>query len=331
MNDEVRGEGDAGWPGGERSAAGRPGGGRSAAWRRVAALLSRRRVYLPLLLVPPLLWFGVVYVGSLVALLVQSFYRVDEFSGAVVEEPSLATYRALFGSPAHLDIIGRTVAMAVAVTIACAVVAFPVAYYAARYARGRLRALFYLAVMTPLWASYLVKVYAWRLLLAREGIVTWFFEALGLGGALEALLSLPVVGGPSLSASHLGTFLVFTYMWLPFMILPTQAALERVPPPLLEASADLGARPLTTFRRVVFPLALPGVIAGSVFTFSLTLGDYIIPGLVGSPGFFLGMMVYQQQGTAGNVPLAAAFSTVPVVLVAAYLTFAKKTGALDAL
>ncbi|HEU4538433.1 MAG TPA: ABC transporter permease [Polyangiaceae bacterium] len=318
----------AGREGGEGGPAGR---GRAGAWRRLAAVLSRRRVYLSLMLVPPLLWFGVVYVGALLALLVQSFYHVDEFSGAVVREPSLATYRALFESPAHLDIIGRTVAMAAAVTVACAVVAFPVAYYAARYARGRARAFFYLAVMVPLWASYLVKVYAWRLLLAREGIVTWFCQALGLGGALEALLAAPVVGGPSLSASHLGTFLVFTYMWLPFMILPTQAALERVPAPLLEASADLGARPLTTFARVVLPLALPGVVAGSVFTFSLTLGDYIIPGLVGSPGFFLGMMVYQQQGTAGNVPLAAAFSTVPVALVAAYLAFAKKTGALDAL
>lgn len=304
-----------------------------AAWRRRAStLLYRRRLfYLSLLLVPPLLWFGPVYLGSLAALLVQSFYRVDEFSGSVVEEASFETYRALVGSAAHLDIVARTVAMAAAVTVACALLAFPVAYYAARYARGRARAAFYLAVMTPLWASYLVKVYAWRLLLAREGIVTWFFESLGLGRVLTFVLSAPVVGGPSLSASHLGTFLVFTYMWLPFMILPTQAALERVPPPLLEASADLGARPFATFARVVLPLAMPGVVAGSVFTFSLTLGDYIIPALVGTPGFFIGMMVYQQQGTAGNVPLAAAFSTVPVALVALYLVMAKKTGALDAL
>jgi putative spermidine/putrescine transport system permease protein len=310
------------------TAAPAPGG----ALRRASTLLYRRRIfYLSLLLAPPLLWFGPVYAGSLLALLVQSFYRVDEFSGSVVEEPSLETYRALFSSPAHLDIIARTVAMAAAVTVACALLAFPVAYYAARYARGRARALFYLAVMTPLWVSYLVKVYAWRLLLAREGIVTWFFESIGLGRLLALVLATPTVGGPSLSASHLGTFLVFTYLWLPFMILPTQAALERVPAPLLEASADLGARPLATFARVVLPLAMPGVVAGSVFTFSLTLGDYIVPSLVGTPGFFIGMMVYQQQGTAGNVPLAAAFSTVPVALIALYLVLAKKTGALDAL
>ncbi|HEU4403918.1 MAG TPA: ABC transporter permease [Polyangiaceae bacterium] len=324
-------------PGPPRRASTPPGPPRRASappgpLRRASTLLYRRRLfYLSLLLAPPLLWFGPVYAGSLFALLVQSFYRVDEFSGSVVEEPSLETYRALVGSAAHLDIVARTVAMAAAVTVACALVAFPVAYYAARYARGRTRAAFYLAVMTPLWASYLVKVYAWRLLLAREGIVTWLFESLGLGRALALVLDAPVVGGPSLSASHLGTFLVFTYMWLPFMILPTQAALERVPLPLLEASADLGARPLATFARVILPLAMPGVVAGSVFTFSLTLGDYIIPSLVGTPGFFIGMMVYQQQGTAGNVPLAAAFSTVPVALVAAYLALAKKAGALDAL
>ena len=187
----------------------------------------------------------------------------------------------------------------------------------ARHAGPKMKALFYVGVMLPMWTSYLVKVYAWRLILAKQGIVSWAVASLGLGGALDALLATPVVGGPSLASSYIGMFIVFVYMWLPFMILPLAAALERVPGSLLQASADLGARPGQTFRNVVLPLALPGLAAGSVFTFSLTLGDYIIPSVVGAPGYFIGMMVYQQQGTAGNMPLAAAFSVVPIVLIAA--------------
>jgi putative spermidine/putrescine transport system permease protein len=149
--------------------------------------------------------------------------------------------------------------------------------------------------------------------------------------ALEQALATPVIGGPSLASSYLGMFVVFVYMWLPFMILPLAAALERVPESLLQASADLGASPRQTFRHVILPLALPGLAAGSVFTFSLTLGDYIIPSVVGAPGYFIGMMVYQQQGTAGNLPLAAAFSVVPILLIGAYLALAKRLGAFDAL
>jgi putative spermidine/putrescine transport system permease protein len=221
--------------------------------------------------------------------------------------------------------------MAVAVTIACALIALPIATYMARYATGRVKALFYVGVMLPMWTSYLVKVYAWRQLLAKEGIIAWAFGKLGLTGLLDVLLATPGVGGPSLSASYIGMFLVFVYMWLPFMILPMAAALERVPASLLQASADLGARPSQTFRNVVLPLAVPGIAAGSVFTFSLTLGDYIIPSVVGAPGYFIGMMVYVQQGTAGNIPLAAAFSVVPIVLIFAYLSIAKRFGAFDAL
>jgi putative spermidine/putrescine transport system permease protein len=182
-----------------------------------------------------------------------------------------------------------------------------------------------------MWTSYLVKVYAWRLILAKQGIVSWGFTSLGAQGALDGVLATPVVGGPSLASSYIGMFIVFVYMWLPFMILPLAAALERVPASLLQASADLGARPGQTFRNVVLPLALPGLAAGSVFTFSLTLGDYIIPSVVGAPGYFIGMMVYQQQGTAGNLPLAAAFSVVPIVLISLYLALAKRLGAFDAL
>ena len=177
--------------------------------------------------------------------------------------------------------------MAIAVTIACALIALPIATYMARYARGRMKALFYVGVMLPMWTSYLVKVYAWRLLLAKEGIIAWFFGKLGLTGlAGRRCWRRRRVGGPSLSSSYIGMFLVFVYMWLPFMILPMAAALERVPGSLLQASADLGARPAQTFRNVVLPLAVPGIAAGSVFTFSLTLGDYIIPSVVGAPGLF---------------------------------------------
>jgi putative spermidine/putrescine transport system permease protein len=286
--------------------------------------------YLALLLAPPLLWFGTIYLGSLLALLAQSFRAIDDFTMQVRPGFTLATYAQL-RSAANVDIVLRTVLMAVAVTIACALIALPVANYMARHATGRVKALFYVGVMLPMWTSYLVKVYAWRQLLAKEGIIAWVCGKLGLGGLLEAALATPGIGGPSLSSSYLGMFLVFVYMWLPFMILPMAAALERVPRSLLQASADLGARPFQTFRNVTLPLAVPGIAAGSVFTFSLTLGDFIIPSVVGAPGYFIGMMVYVQQGTAGNPPLAAAFSVVPIVLIFVYLSIAKRLKAFDAL
>jgi putative spermidine/putrescine transport system permease protein len=303
------------------------------AWGRgLSTFLYRRStLYLFLLLLPPLLWLGTVYLGSLFALLLQSFYAIDEFTARVVPEFTLATYRQLLSHPANIDIILRTLSMAVAVTIASAIIAFPIANYMARYATPRMKAFFYVGVMLPMWTSYLVKVYAWRLILAKQGILNWALSAVGLDGVLATALQTPVVGGPSLASSYLGMFIVFVYMWLPFMILPLAAALERVPQNLIQASADLGARPRQTFWGVVVPLALPGLAAGSVFTFSLTLGDYIIPSVVGAPGYFIGMMVYQQQGTAGNIPLAAAFSVVPIVLIAIYLALARRAGALDAL
>lgn len=285
---------------------------------------------LVLLLSLPLLWLGIVYLGSLFALLVQSFFSVDEFSGVIVYELTLDSYRQLL-TPANGDVILRTVMMALCVTLAAAIIAFPIAYVAARYARGIWRAVFYIGVMLPLWSSFLVKVYAWKLLLAKEGIFYWLLEKLHLTGLLEVILNLPVIGGSSLSTSYIGTFLVFVYIWLPFMILPIQSALERLPGSVLEASADLGAAPFVTFRHVILPLAIPGVIAGSIFTFSLTLGDYIIPGIIGSSRPFIGQVVYMQQGTAGNMPLAAVFSVIPIVVMIVYLQVAKRSGAFDAL
>ncbi len=288
------------------------------------------RLLLSLLIAPPLLWLGVVYLGSLAALLLQSFYSIDEFSGLIVHEFTLKTYGELL-RPSNADVILRTLGMAIAVTIASAFIAFPIAYFAARYAKGRWKAAFYLGIMLPLWSSYLVKVYAWKLILAKEGILTWATEATHTSWLLNAALSLPGVGGNSLSTSYIGTFLTFTYVWLPFMILPMQASLERVPNSMLEAAADLGATARQTFRTVVLPLAMPGIVAGSIFTFSLTLGDYIIPQIIGTSASFIGMAVYQLQGTAGNIPLAAAFAVVPIVIMLIYLSLAKRAGAFDAL
>ena len=298
--------------------------------RLTSLFLRRPNVLLILLIAPPLIWLGVVYLGSLAALLLQSFYSIDEFSGMVVPEFTLKTYAELL-RPSNYDIIIRTLLMSAAVTIGCAILAFPIAYYAARYARGRWKALFYLGIMLPLWSSYLVKVYAWKLILAKEGILTWAAESVGAGPILNAALALPGIGGNSLSTSFIGTFMVFVYVWLPYMILPMQASLERVPTSLLEASSDLGATRAQTFRTVILPLAMPGVIAGSIFTFSLTMGDYIIPQIIGTSASFIGMAVYQLQGTAGNIPLAAAFAVVPIAIMLIYLTLAKRAGAFDAL
>lgn len=303
---------------------------RSPADRLTAAFWRHPRLLLALLLTPPLLWLGVVYLGSLVALLLQSFYSIDEFSGVVKQEFTLKTYGELL-RPSNFDILVRTVTMAAAVTLACAILAFPIAYYAARYAKGHWKAAFYLGVMLPLWSSYLVKVYAWKLILAKEGILGWAAERTHTSWIIDGLLSIPGLEGSSLSTSPLGTFMVFVYIWLPYMILPMQAALERVPNSMLEASADLGATRMQTFRSVILPLALPGVIAGSIFTFSLTLGDYIIPQIIGNSANFIGMAVYQLQGTAGNIPLAAAFAVVPILIMLVYLGLARRMGAFDAL
>jgi putative spermidine/putrescine transport system permease protein len=298
---------------------------------RVSGLFWRRPALgLFLLLLGPLMWFGIVYFGSLLTLLWQGFYTFDDFTMSVTPTLTLANLYALF-NPANYDIILRTLTMALAVTVASALLAFPMAWYMARYTRGKQKAFFYVAVMLPMWASYIVKAYAWTLLLTRDGVAQWFLNHMGLEAVLNAILTVPGIGGNTLSTSGLGRFLVFVYIWLPFMILPLQAALERIPSSLLQASADLGALPGQTFRHVVLPMAIPGIAAGSIFTFSLTLGDFIVPQLVGPPGYFIGNMVYSQQGAIGNMPMAAAFTLVPIVLIALYLAFVKRLGAFDAL
>jgi putative spermidine/putrescine transport system permease protein len=293
-------------------------------------LYTRRGLLLLALLGPALLWFGVVYLGALFTLLANAFFGLDDFTGQVVRELTLKNFVALTDG-ANVDAAVRTVTMAVSVTLACTVLGFPLAYYMARHARGTQKALLYIAVMLPLWSSYLVRLYAWKLLLAREGAISWTAQQLHLSWLLDALLSVPAIGGPSLSFSSIGTFIVFVYMWLPFMVLPIMASIERIPGSLIEASGELGADPRTTFRREILPLAMPGMAAGSIFTFSLTLGDYIIPQVIGDSTLYIGQIVYRQQGVAGNIPFAAAFSLVPIVVIGIYLWFAKKLGAFDAL
>jgi len=306
--------------------------GAPSAFRRIANTFYRHpTMTLILMLLPILLWLGVVYLGSLSAMLTQSFFSLDGFSGRVIREFTFRTYNQLLSDASNLDIILRTAGMAAAVTITCALIAFPLAYYMARYANYRMKGLLYLGVMLPLWSSYIVRVYSWRLILAQEGILTWFLNGLGLGGVLNWVLSIPGLGGSSLSFSYLGVFIVFVYIWLPYMILPINAALERVPKSVIEASADLGARPGYTFRKVILPLAFPGVVAGSIFTFSLTLGDYIIPSVFGNSSFYIGQAVYSHQGTAGNIPLAAALTVVPIIIMGVYLLIARRLGAFDAL
>jgi putative spermidine/putrescine transport system permease protein len=293
-------------------------------------LYQRPKLILALLLGPPMLFMLVVYIGSLLALLVNSFFYLEEFTGSIVRQFTLRTYLQLF-SPTNLGIFGRTAGMAMAVTIADAMIAFPLAYYIARYASPRAKTFLYIAVTLPLWSSYIVRVYAWKLILAKEGIISWFFQLFGLQGILDGILSIPAIGGSSLSLSPIGMFIAFCYIWLPYMIVPIQTALERVPKSLLEASSDLGANAAQTFRNVILPLAFPGVVAGSIFTFSLTLGDFIVPQSLGNSRFFIGQAVYSYQGTAGNIPLAAAMTMGPVLIMITYLLIARRLGAFDAL
>jgi putative spermidine/putrescine transport system permease protein len=299
-------------------------------FQRISNYLYRHpKVGLALLLAPPLVWMLGIYVSSLLTMMLQSFYRLDDFTGQIVRQFTLSTYAQLF-TESNLDIVRRTAGMAASVTIASLLIAFPLAYYMARYASTRAKAFLYLAITLPLWSSYLVKVYAWKLILAKEGILSWLIAQLHLNGALDWLLARPGIGGPSLSISPIGIFLVFLYVWLPYMILPIQAALERVPGSLIEASGDLGAKPAKTFRHVTLPLAVPGMIAGSLFTFSLTLGDFIVPSVMGNSSYFIGQAVLSHQGTSGNIPLAAAMTAIPMVIMAAYLLLARRLGALDA-
>jgi putative spermidine/putrescine transport system permease protein len=287
-------------------------------FRRVQTALWRRRwAQLILLLTPPVGWFAIVYLGSLAVLLVSAFWYLDPATSAVRHEFSLRNFQLLIESPVYRTVALRTVGVAALVTAIDMVIAFPIAYYMARVASRRMRAVLFILVLLPLWASYLVKVYAWRVLLAEGGPLEWLFGVLGAPGV-------------SPGSSGASMVVVFCYLWLPYMILPIYAGLERIPSSLLEASADLGGRGATTFRRIVLPLVLPALAAGSIFTFSLTLGDYITPKLIGNTQF-IGNVVYEAQGVANNVPFAAAFATVPILIMGLYLLGARRLGAFDAL
>jgi len=286
--------------------------------RRLLARLYRHpRLQVLLLLAPPTGWFGLVYLGSLALLFVAAFWYLDPLTSAIKHDLTLKNFQTLITNPVYRTITFRTVGMAGLVTVLDALLAFPVAYFMARYAGVRTRALMFILVMLPLWSSYLVRVYAWRVILGPGGPFEWTMAQVGIPNVV-------------LYPSDLAIPIVFTYIWLPYMILPIYAGLERLPSSLLEASGDLGARPWMTFRKVVLPLVFPAVVAGSIFTFSLTLGDYITPGLVSNTQF-IGNVIYDSQGVAGNVPFAAAYATVPVLIMAVYLIVARKLGAFDAL
>jgi putative spermidine/putrescine transport system permease protein len=292
---------------------------RSARLRLSAALWRRPWLKVALLLAAPVSAFLVVYLGSLAALFVSALWEVDSFTGRVVHVWTLGNFRSVVEDKIYREIAFRTLWMAAAVTVTDAVLAFPLAYFMARVAPRRLRTILFVLVLLPLWSSYLVRIYSWRLILAKQGALNWALNGIGLPDA-------------GLAYTNRAMWIVFSYVWLPFMILPVYAALERIPDSYLEASQDLGARGWRTFRRVILPLALPGVAAGSIFTFSLTLGDFITPALVGGAGSsFIGNIVENYIGVNGNIPFAAAFASVPVVVMAVYLVVAKRLGAFEAL
>ncbi|HEX6401314.1 MAG TPA: ABC transporter permease [Actinomycetota bacterium] len=286
--------------------------------RRLSTALYRHRGgRLLLTLGPPLVWMVVVYLGSLGLLLAFSFWRLDVFTSEIVHDWGLTSFRTLWEGEVYRTIALRTVGIAAAVTVTDIALAFPLAYHAARIATPRMRNALLIAVVLPLWANYLVRVFAWRIILTPNGFLNWLTASIGLG---------PL----QLGRSNWAVWLTSVYLWLPFTLLPIYSALERIPESFLEASSDLGARGWFTFRRVVFPLILPGMVAGSIFSFSLTLGDYIVPELVGNTQF-IGNVIYDNVGVAGNIPLAAAFALVPIVVMAVYLLIAKRAGAFESL
>jgi putative spermidine/putrescine transport system permease protein len=279
------------------------------------ALYRRPRVQLGLLLSAPLGWLLIAYIGSLALLAVSAFWRLDPFSGNIVTEPTLKNFQDIIGSNIYRTVALRTIGFAALVTITDVILAFPIAYFMARVAAPRTRALLVVSILLPLWSGYLVKVYAWRLILSENGLLNWALAPLGLHG--------PGYG-------EVAVWLVMSYLWLPYMVIPIFAGLERIPESILEASGDLGAHAGTTFRRVVLPMVFPAVVAGSIFTFSLTLGDYITPSLVSSVTF-VGNVISSNVGTAGNQPLAAAYAFVPAIVMTIYLLIARRLGAFEAL
>lgn len=284
----------------------------TALWRRPWARAG-------LLLTPPLAWFLLVYIASLVVLLVTAFWTVNPFTSNIEQTWTLSNFQEIFTTPAYLSDIAQTVGMAAAVTVTDAVIAFPFAYFMARVAAPRTRTALFVAILLPLWASYLAKVYSWVLIFTNHGFLDWVVGGLGLGH-------------PQLIYTNWAVYAVFCYLWLPFMIIPVYGALERVPASLIEASQDLGGRTWRTTRSVLLPLVLPGIVAGSIFTFSLTLGDYITPLLIGGTSAnFIGNIIYTNIGIANNVPFAAAMALVPIVIMGIYLSAARALGAFEAL
>ncbi len=281
----------------------------------VATVLHRRPgIRLGLLLTPPMLWLGVAYLGALAALFLTSLWGQDPFTGEVVKEWTLENFRTLFTEEVYRTITLRTIGVAGLVTVVDALLAIPIALFMAKVANARWQRVLVIAVLTPLWASYLVKAYAWRGMLSEEGLVAWLLAPVGL--------STPGYGLPAV-------VITLSYLWLPFMILPVYAGLERLPDSLLEASADLGAHPTQTLRRVVLPTIFPALVAGAIFTFSLSLGDYITVRIVGGASQMLGNVVYDNVGVANNLPFAAAMATVPAVIMLLLLAAVRRTGALE--
>jgi putative spermidine/putrescine transport system permease protein len=307
---------------GDGAVAGRPAGPGhlDQRWARLrAALWQRPWARATLLLTPALAWFVLVYLAALAVLLVTAFWRINAFTTNIEQVWNVGNFTMIFESPAYRAIILRTVGMAAGVTVVDAIIAFPFAYYMARLASGRTRTWLYVAVLLPLWASYLARVYAWLLIFTHDGVLNWTLGKLGIGSV-------------SLIYSNWAVFIVFCYVWLPFMIIPVYAALERIPGSLIEASQDLGARTWRTTRLVIFPVVLPGLVAGSIFTFSLTLGDFITPILIGGAGStFMGNVIEQNVGIANNVPFAAAMALIPIAIMAVYLLGARALGAFRAL
>jgi putative spermidine/putrescine transport system permease protein len=284
---------------------------RSVGHRLAGFFHGRRRLQVGGLLAGPLGWLVIGYLGSLAVLLIAAFWTVDPLSGEVVRGLSFENFETLFNEPVYREIVKRTVLIAALVTLTDAVLAFPIAFYMAKIASRRGKAILIVAVLLPLWSSYLVKVYSWRTMLSANGVINWALAPFGLHG--------PGFGGTAV-------WLVMSYLWLPYMILPIYAGLERIPNSLISASEDLGASPFTTFRRVILPLAFPAVVAGSIFTFALTLGDYITPRLV-SNDQFIGNVIF--DNISNNLPFASALALVPIVVMIAYLLVARKLGAFE--
>ena len=280
-----------------------------------SAILHRRPgLRLGLLLTPPMLWLGVAYLGALAALFITAFWGQNPFTGEVERTWTLDNFRTLFTVDVYRTITLRTLGVALTVTVVDALLAMPIALFMAKVASRRWKAVLVVAVLTPLWASYLVKAYAWRGMLSEDGVIAWLAAPFGLD-----------TPGYGLTA----TTLTLAYLWLPYMILPIYASFERLPDSLLEASSDLGAHSLETLRRVALPIVFPGLVAGSIFTFSLSLGDYITVRIVGGASQMLGNVVYDNVGAANNLPFAAAVATIPVVVMIVYLTAVRRTGALE--